>query len=272
MSAEEILKNIFPMLSEEAIERINEVARVAEYPDGETLCREAALEDVFYVILEGAVDVYKRADDVPQHINRLETGACFGEIALLLDTPRTATIVSSGPVRVLEIDRETFDTVLKANPEIVTAIHNFVLERALKQEKQLLSQISSTQIKPPAQVFLSYARADAEFATRLVEDLRERGINVWYDRQITGGNTWYEEIQKALDDCEMMIVVLSPRSMESRNVADEWHYYLDENKRLVPVLYEDCRIPYQLRRIQHIDFVTLDYSEALRRLVATLRG
>lgn len=268
-----VLKQTFPMLSDESIERISEVARVAEYTEGTHLAEEGALEDVFYVVLRGQVDVYKSTDNVAQYINSLGAGACFGEIALLLDTPRTATVKAATSVRLLEIDRETFARYLKSNLEIVTAINNLVIQRALQQEKKLLSQLSD--LHRPHQggrVFISYARVDKPFVVDLAAGLEARGVSVWYDQQIPGGNTWYEEIQKALDSCTLMVLVLSPTGVESRNVADEWHYYLDEGKAVVPVLYQACRVPYQLRRLQHVNFVELDFEEALEQLVETIQA
>jgi TIR domain-containing protein len=66
-----------------------------------------------------------------------------------------------------------------------------------------------------------------------------------------------------------MVVILSPISVKSTNVRNEIAFALEEKKIIIPVLYQDCAIPLQLRRIQHTDFRT-DYARGLKILLKTL--
>lgn len=75
-----------------------------------------------------------------------------------------------------------------------------------------------------------------------------------------------------MENCAAMLLILSPSSVSSRHVADEWHFFLDEGKPIVPIVYEPCRIPYPLRRIQHVSFVTKSYERAMEKLTAQLRA
>lgn len=88
---------------------------------------------------------------------------------------------------------------------------------------------------------------------------------------IVPGMLWDDEIQVAIDQSETMLVVLSPASIESKNVRDEVNFALDQDDDLVPVLHRQCEIPFRLRRIQHIDF-TGDYDQAFERLINRLTG
>jgi len=118
--------------------------------------------------------------------------------------------------------------------------------------------------------FFSYCRQDKEFATRLAEDLKAGGANVWMDRlDIAPGQEWDDAVEDAVSQCPRMLLLLSPASVQSRNVRNEVAYALDEKKTIIPVLYQDCTIPLQLRRIQHIDFRT-DYADGLKTLLKTL--
>ena len=81
-----------------------------------------------------------------------------------------------------------------------------------------------------------------------------------------------DTIEEALENSAAMLLVLSANSVESRHVADEWHYFLEEDKPVVPVLYQECRVPYQLRRIQYVDFTVDGYEHALHRLESELRA
>ena len=71
-------------------------------------------------------------------------------------------------------------------------------------------------------VFLSYARKDLAFVDRLVPDLESRGHVVWRDvSDLAGGDTWRAGISEAIRRSDVVIVVVSPDSARSRNVAKE---------------------------------------------------
>lgn len=117
--------------------------------------------------------------------------------------------------------------------------------------------------------FISYARADGPFALRLATDLRAAAVDVWLDQlDIQPGDTWDQAVEQALKRCDTLLVVLTPRSVASRSVMDEVSYAIEENKRILPVLLENCELPFRLRRLQHTTF-TNEYDAALRRLLAS---
>lgn len=122
-----------------------------------------------------------------------------------------------------------------------------------------------------ARIFISYSRTDEEFARRLATDLDPLGVDLWIDvDDIPAGMKWSTAIQQGLDTCDMMIVIISPDSMASRNVEDEWQAFLDDGKPIIPVLWRPARIHFQLRRVQHIDFHTQNYETAFAQLHAEL--
>ena len=123
--------------------------------------------------------------------------------------------------------------------------------------------------KPPL-TFLSYSREDSAFALKLAQDMRSAGLNIWMDQlNIQAGMHWDRRVEKALEDCECLLILLSPDAVSSSNVLDELAYALDEDKRVVPVLHRACKIPFRLRRIHHVDF-TKKYKTALAELVQNL--
>lgn len=118
--------------------------------------------------------------------------------------------------------------------------------------------------------FLSYARADAEFALRLAGDLRAAGVDLWIDqRDILPSQRWDRAIEVALRGCAAVVVILSPRSVASENVLDEVGFALDHKKEVVPLLIESCDVPIRINRLQHVDF-TAGYAEALERCKSVL--
>jgi hypothetical protein len=123
-------------------------------------------------------------------------------------------------------------------------------------------------LKAPA--FFSYAREDSAVALHLASDLKQAGASVWLDQlDIRPGRQWDREVEQALNTCREMIVVLSPASVASNNVMDEVAYALEQGKTVIPLLVQDCLIPFRLRRVQYVDFRS-DYSGGLKSLLSTL--
>ena len=118
--------------------------------------------------------------------------------------------------------------------------------------------------------FFSYVREDSMFVLKLARELRNTGANLWLDRlDIRGGQRWDEAVQAALQSCQGMLAVLSPCAVASQNVMDEVSYALEEGKQLIPVLYQECTIPFRLRRVQYVDFSS-GYDEGLAELLRAL--
>ena len=122
----------------------------------------------------------------------------------------------------------------------------------------------------PPIAFFSYCRADSDFALKLAEDLKAAGARVWMDQlDIEPGTPWDRAVEEALAGAPCMLVILSPVSVSSDNVRDEVSFALSKQKKIIPVLYRDCEVPFRLARLQHIDFRT-DYARALNALARTL--
>src|SRR5580704_19148865 len=119
-------------------------------------------------------------------------------------------------------------------------------------------------------MFLSYARADKEFALKLAEDLRSLGAAFWMDQlELSGGARWDQAVEAALKSCSALLVVLSPASVQSNNVLDEVHFALEQNKRVIPILCHICDIPLRLKRLHYIDFA-VSYAGGFADLRGTL--
>jgi hypothetical protein len=123
-----------------------------------------------------------------------------------------------------------------------------------------------------AQIFISYARKDAKFVLQLAQDFRRRGVDPWVDQLdlALGEGRWDDQIEIALKTCPYLLVVLSPASASSQNVKDEINFALDEGKTIIPIVYQDCEVPFRIRRFHHIDFRN-DYDETLSKLLRVLR-
>jgi hypothetical protein len=121
-----------------------------------------------------------------------------------------------------------------------------------------------------ATIFVSYARADGDFALQLATDLRNAGASIWIDQlDIPVGKHWDREVQKVLKASGSVLIILTPESAASENVNDEISYALDEGKPVIPVLFRKCDLPLRLRRLQHANF-TGEYEVGFQQLVRSL--
>jgi hypothetical protein len=122
--------------------------------------------------------------------------------------------------------------------------------------------------------YLSYARPDRELARELVEGLRESGHDVWFDElELTPGTNWGREIDKALNSSKAMIVLISPASMESKEVRREIESALLSRNfanRLLPVYVKPADdVPWFLRTLKGVN-VGANASKIVRHVKNSL--
>jgi hypothetical protein len=121
--------------------------------------------------------------------------------------------------------------------------------------------------------FLSYSRANKDFAIKLAKELKLEGFSVWFDQlDISPGARWDVEVEKALEECEIFMIILTPGSITSENVRDEIDYAIDNGKRFLPVLLENCNVPLRLRRFQYVDFTNKDFDDGVESAKELLRN
>ena len=97
-------------------------------------------------------------------------------------------------------------------------------------------------------IFISYSRKDSEQATTLAEMLTSAGLSCWIDREgIDVATTWSREIVQAIDQCKAFIVLLSPSSNESHNVAKEVSFAAEQKKKILPLDLEPVTLSEELR-------------------------
>ncbi len=111
-------------------------------------------------------------------------------------------------------------------------------------------------------IFISYSRQDLEFVTRLARDLQQAGNQVWYDLSgLDGGDRWGRELQSAIQQSDIFLLVVSSNSVESEWVEKEFLYASNLRKRIVPLLYQACDLPLWLLNIHYVDVQGRNYEQ-----------
>jgi WD40 repeat protein len=133
--------------------------------------------------------------------------------------------------------------------------------------------------QPPAEsldVFVSYSRADADFARKLNDSLQIQGKTTWFDQEsIASGSDFQQEIYRGIKACDNFLFILSPRSVNSPYCKDEVEYAASLNKRFVTVLHREVNpsdLHPELAKVQWIDFNhnERDFNANFNQLVRTL--
>lgn len=117
---------------------------------------------------------------------------------------------------------------------------------------------------------VSYSRDDTNFVDNLAMALKQQGFDPWVDRpRLRVGQDWQDQIQEAIEACDVVLVILSPSATKSRHVKNEYRFALEQGKLVIPLLLKECKVPIDLSSLQRVDF-SGDFGEALRILVASL--
>jgi CRP/FNR family cyclic AMP-dependent transcriptional regulator len=123
----ELLKKV-PLFSGCSKGELRELALVADEIDlreGRTLVREGQPGREFFVLVDGSVRVSRGG----RKLADLGPGDWFGEIALLTNTPRTATVTATSPIRVLVVTDRSFRQLVERIPKIALKVLASVGER-----------------------------------------------------------------------------------------------------------------------------------------------
>ncbi|XP_042240447.1 cAMP-dependent protein kinase type I regulatory subunit-like isoform X1 [Homarus americanus] len=120
---EEFLSKVSILESLDKWERlvVADALETVSIESGSTVVRQGEPGDDFYIIVEGTAVVMQARTpaDEPVEVGRLGTSDYFGEIALLLDRPRAATVIADGSLKCVKLDRARFERVLGSCADIL---------------------------------------------------------------------------------------------------------------------------------------------------------
>jgi signal transduction histidine kinase len=137
-----IIPRAFPGITPDEVAELIMSSKLANYPPDTILCRENAVEDTFYLILEGQVEVSKMINNLDiRQLKTLKAGDFFGEMALIHNAPRAATVKSITPLIALEIRKEAFERVLKNSSSISLAMVREISSRLRQNDEMAIDDL-----------------------------------------------------------------------------------------------------------------------------------
>ena len=119
---------LFEGLSKKELAEIARVTEDLEVPAGEVLCKEGETGQEFFVILDGQTEISSKGKPVAAR----GSGDFVGEIALLEDTKRTATVTAKTPLHVFVLTRQDFRRLVEGNRTVERKVMQALARRVVE--------------------------------------------------------------------------------------------------------------------------------------------
>lgn len=170
-----IIPRAFPGIKPNEIEELIAFSKVRAYPPSSVLCRENAIEDRFYMILEGEVEVTKVINNSQVRLLKtLGPGDFFGEMALIHNAPRAATVTAKTALTTLELDKAAFDRVLHNSSSIAMAMVSEISNRLRSNDQLAVDDLRmrASELAEAYQKLAEQELARREFLSNVAHELR----------------------------------------------------------------------------------------------------
>lgn len=117
-------------------------------------------------------------------------------------------------------------------------------------------------------IFISYSSKDQDFVNQLHSKLKESGYITWLNTtSIPKGEKWHDEMTAGLSQTSLLILVISPDSMKSKWVKEEWKTFLKAKKKILPILYKEAKIPEAINQLEMIKQQNADWYYQLVKAI-----
>src|SRR4026208_1236903 len=141
-----LLRLAFKGLEDKELQEMADLTQLCVYPPEHILCHEGAYEDVFYIIAEGSVVITKKMlDEAGERVLRVGgRGDLVGEMALIQNAPRAATVRTLTECTMLEMGKKDFETILSRSPHMAIDIMRVTLDRMRANDHMAIGDLQRT--------------------------------------------------------------------------------------------------------------------------------
>lgn len=260
---------LFSELPENLLVEIAAKSRSRSLKKGEVLFREGDEGDALFIISSGELEIFRghENDENRQVIVKLGVGEHFGEMSLLENKPRFATVRALQNCELLSLQRADFEKLLEENGQLALKLTADISARLRKVAGvQFAEQISITASDlRKSNIFISYSRRDKAFVQSLHKLVSAAGINVWVDwENIPLTADWWEEILEGIKKADAFVFIISPDSVNSRVCQREIVAAIEHNKRIIPILHREISKGAELpETIANANWVPMQSNEEL---------
>jgi len=251
----------FRGLTPDLVSAIAAKLHCVRYKHDEVVIDEGSVGNSLYVIESGRVKISTGSGPDERIINYMGPGDLFGELALLLNQRRIASVTAVSDADLWELRKADLYEVVKDYPSLVVHLNREFSPRLTWG----LSQ-QPVQITP---LFISYSHTDSAFVDHMERRLEEKGIGVWRDVHHATAGRLEKVVDRAIRHNPTVLLILSANSVKSDWVQHEVRLARKleietERDVLCPVALDDswktCRWPERLRE-QIEEYHIMDFSE-----------
>ncbi|MBN1955685.1 MAG: cyclic nucleotide-binding domain-containing protein [Anaerolineae bacterium] len=142
VDVKEVLRPLLFGLSEEDLDTLAAATRVRQLPADTVICHEGELGEAVYVLIDGEVQILQYLDDeTERHLHYTQPGEFFGEMAVLQESDRTATVRTTVDSAILEIGKDSFLTVLGRSPSLGIRLMVRLTNRLRDSDRQAIDAL-----------------------------------------------------------------------------------------------------------------------------------
>jgi HEAT repeat protein len=113
---------LFADLAPSDLERVARLAEERGYADGEVIAAEGELGEDLHIIVDGTIRVIQDREGSERELARRTAGDVVGEMSIITQTPRVATLVADGPVRTIRLRHREFESMLRERPTVAMGV------------------------------------------------------------------------------------------------------------------------------------------------------
>src|SRR5512141_2462769 len=141
-----LLRLAFKGLDDSELQEMADLTEIRTYPPGHVLCHEGAYEDIFYIVADGKIVITKQmSEGEPERILRVGVrGDMVGEMALIQNAPRAATVRATSECTGLEMEKREFETILSHSPRMAMDIIRITLDRIRSNDQMMIADLQKT--------------------------------------------------------------------------------------------------------------------------------
>ena len=141
-----LLRLAFKGLDDNELQEMADLTQLCVYPPEHVLCQEGAYEDKFYIVAEGSVVISKKMlEGAGERILRVGgRGDMVGEMALIQNAPRAATVRTLTECTTLEMGKKDFETLLSKSPRMAIDIMRITLDRMRANDHMAIADLKRT--------------------------------------------------------------------------------------------------------------------------------
>ena len=190
---------LFDGLKPRAFEDITPHVEWITLPGGRTLMNEGEIGDALYFVATGALGVLVSDEDGRQEIlTKITAGGTVGELSLITDEPRSATLVALRDTELFRIEEDPFNDLKKKHPQIIENLLGIVARRLAEttRREDTVHKVKNFCIIPAAA-----SVPCTDLVNQIEKELKRRGSAAYLcrDEQRTESSDWFRRIEKNHD-------------------------------------------------------------------------